>query len=137
MQWFMTCRLFHLFLQHNCYFSQLCLIQIVVDFFKKEVFLVLLICLIEIMRQFASSFTGILAAGTNMGNIAMWKYSPPFAAGMKKIEGESKWKLQAPSTVEGPVRQLQVSFIYIQFIIIQVMNKTYAINLLFQKIFLF
>ena len=45
-----------------------------------------------------------LAGGTNMGNIALWKYSPPL--GKKKVDGEQKWKLQTPATVEGPVRQV-------------------------------
>ena len=45
-----------------------------------------------------------LAGGTNMGNIALWKYAPPI--GKKKMDGEQKWKLQTPATVEGPVRQV-------------------------------
>ena len=49
-----------------------------------------------------------LAGGTNMGNIALWKYAPP--GGKKKVDGEQKWKLQTPATVEGPVRQVVVSF---------------------------
>ncbi|XP_041362442.1 intraflagellar transport protein 140 homolog [Gigantopelta aegis] len=48
---------------------------------------------------------GIIAGGTNMGNIAMWKYSP--TAGYRKVDGDEKWKLQAPATVEGPVRQIK------------------------------
>lgn len=47
---------------------------------------------------------GTLAAGTNMGNIALWKYSPP--VGNKKVDGEHKWKLQTPATVEGPISQV-------------------------------
>lgn len=47
---------------------------------------------------------GILASGTNMGNIALWKFSPP-APGHKK-EGEDLWSLQVPATVEGPVRKI-------------------------------
>lgn len=50
-----------------------------------------------------------MAGGTNMGNIALWKYSPPL--GSRKVDGEQKWKLQAPATVEGCVRNLQVSHI--------------------------
>jgi len=41
-----------------------------------------------------------------MGDIALWKWSPPL--GGKKVEGEQKWKLQAPATVEGSVRQVEV-----------------------------
>ncbi|XP_053388212.1 LOW QUALITY PROTEIN: intraflagellar transport protein 140 homolog, partial [Mercenaria mercenaria] len=47
---------------------------------------------------------GTLAGGTNMGNVALWKYSPPL--GNKKVDGEQKWKLQTPATVEGPVAQV-------------------------------
>ena len=52
--------------------------------------------------------TGVLAGGTNMGNVALWKYTPPIAG--RKIDGDEKWRLQAPATVEGPVRQIKVSF---------------------------
>ncbi|XP_060569057.1 intraflagellar transport protein 140 homolog [Ruditapes philippinarum] len=47
---------------------------------------------------------GTLAGGTNMGNVALWKYTPP--VGNKKVDGEQKWKLQTPATVEGPVSQV-------------------------------
>lgn len=49
----------------------------------------------------------MLAGGTNMGDIALWKWSPPI--GGKKVEGEQKWKLQAPATVEGSIRQVEVN----------------------------
>ena len=49
---------------------------------------------------------GVLAGGTNMGNVALWKYSPPPG---RKVDGDEKWKLQAPATVEGPIRQISVS----------------------------
>ncbi|XP_052768007.1 intraflagellar transport protein 140 homolog [Mya arenaria] len=48
---------------------------------------------------------GVLAGGTNMGNVALWKFSPPPSG--KKVDGEIKWKLQTPATVEGPVQQVQ------------------------------
>lgn len=51
---------------------------------------------------------GTLAGGTNMGNVALWKYTPPY--GNKKVDGEQKWKLQTPATVEGPVSQVAVSY---------------------------
>ena len=54
---------------------------------------------------------GTLAGGTNMGNVALWKYSPPL--GQKKVDGEQKWKLQTPATVEGPVRQVIVCIHFI------------------------
>lgn len=41
-----------------------------------------------------------------MGNVALWKYSPPL--GGKVVDGEMKWKLQAPATVEGPIKQIRV-----------------------------
>lgn len=53
-------------------------------------------------------FTGTLAGGTNMGNVALWKYSPPLTG--KVVDGEMKWKLQAPATVEGPIKQIRVRF---------------------------
>ena len=53
------------------------------------------------------SCAGILAAGTNMGNIALWKFTPSLSG--KKREGEDLWSLQAPATVEGPVRKVEVS----------------------------
>ncbi|KAK3579473.1 hypothetical protein CHS0354_028282 [Potamilus streckersoni] len=52
-----------------------------------------------------SQAKGVLAGGTNMGNIALWKYAPPL--GGKKVDSEQKWKLQTPATVEGPIRQIQ------------------------------
>ena len=60
-----------------------------------------------LMLLFFDLITATLAGGTNMGNIALWKYSPPL--GKKKVDGEQKWKLQTPATVEGPVRQVVVS----------------------------
>ena len=48
-----------------------------------------------------------------MGNIALWKYSPPTTG--RKVDGENKWKLQTPATVEGPVQQVHVSFMYEMF----------------------
>lgn len=48
---------------------------------------------------------GTLAGGTNMGNVALWKYSPPLTG--KVVDGEMKWKLQAPATVEGPIKQIR------------------------------
>lgn len=41
-----------------------------------------------------------------MGNVALWKYSPPL--GGRVVDGEMKWKLQAPATVEGPIKQIRV-----------------------------
>lgn len=41
-----------------------------------------------------------------MGNVALWKYSPPLTG--KVVDGEMKWKLQAPATVEGPIKQIRV-----------------------------
>ncbi|XP_059152845.1 intraflagellar transport protein 140 homolog [Physella acuta] len=51
--------------------------------------------------------SGVLAGGTNLGNIALWKFSA--VAGSRKLEGDEKWKLQPPATVEGPVRQIEWS----------------------------
>ncbi|GFO12432.1 intraflagellar transport protein 140 homolog, partial [Plakobranchus ocellatus] len=54
-----------------------------------------------------NSGTGVLAGGTNMGNVALWKYTPPLPG--RKVDGDEKWRLQAPATVEGPVRQIEWS----------------------------
>lgn len=52
---------------------------------------------------------GILASGTNMGNIALWKFMSP--ARGHKAEGAEQWILMAPATVEGPVRQIEVKML--------------------------
>ena len=55
-------------------------------------------------------FKGLLAAGTNMGNIALWKFSAFSSVGTR--ESEELWILQAPATVDGPVRVLKfVAFV--------------------------
>ena len=54
-------------------------------------------------------FLGIVAAGTQMGNVAMWKYSSFTPSTVsQKVDGETKWQLQNPIAVNGPVRQLMV-----------------------------
>ena len=50
--------------------------------------------------------TGILAAGTNMGKIAMW-HTVKNKTGAN-IDGEKKWELSSPSVIQEPVLQLQV-----------------------------
>ncbi|XP_050392806.2 intraflagellar transport protein 140 homolog [Patella vulgata] len=47
---------------------------------------------------------GTLAGGTNMGNIALWKYSPSLG---KEGDAESMWKLQSPPVVDGQITQVQ------------------------------
>lgn len=50
---------------------------------------------------------GIIAAGTQMGNVAMWKYTPfTLSTISKRVDGEKKWKLQSPISVNKPVLQL-------------------------------
>lgn len=47
---------------------------------------------------------GVIAAGTNLGNLAMFKYSNP-----DKVEEDEKcWKLQPPSSIEGSVEHVVV-----------------------------
>ncbi|BFZ17235.1 hypothetical protein BsWGS_20274 [Bradybaena similaris] len=75
----------------------------------------------------------VLAGGTNMGNIALWKYSPP--AGSRKVDGEEMWKPQAPATIDGPARQIEWShsrglmavntFASVYILCEQVMNFSY------------
>ena len=47
----------------------------------------------------------ILAGGTGMGHVMMWKYNPHAGS---KVEPEDRWKLQPPSTIEGPIGQICV-----------------------------
>ncbi|KAK2157995.1 hypothetical protein LSH36_179g04000 [Paralvinella palmiformis] len=49
---------------------------------------------------------GTLAAGTGAGHVAMWKYSPAIGAAALRQEPEDRWKLQPPSTVNGPIADL-------------------------------
>uniref|UniRef100_A0AAV2LFL9 Telomere length regulation protein TEL2 homolog n=1 Tax=Knipowitschia caucasica TaxID=637954 RepID=A0AAV2LFL9_KNICA len=50
---------------------------------------------------------GILAAGTSCGRIAMWKMV--VQSGSNKTDNKIKWKLQAPSDIQGNVTQLEWS----------------------------
>ena len=64
--------------------------------------------IVEEKRLGSNLSAGMLAAGTNMGNVALWKYTPSLH-GRKKREGDELWVLQAPATVEGPIRKVEVS----------------------------
>lgn len=52
---------------------------------------------------------GLLAAGTNKGRIAMWRRAAGSDQSTQASEGKEKWKLQAPTELEGNVTQIQVS----------------------------
>jgi len=54
-------------------------------------------------------YLGTLAAGTGAGHVAMWKYSPAIGAAALRQEPEDRWKLQPPSTVNGPIADLAVN----------------------------
>ncbi|XP_072167641.1 intraflagellar transport protein 140 homolog [Diadema setosum] len=54
-----------------------------------------------------SAKKGILAGGTDRGRVAMWRYT--VAAGIlgRRQDGETKWKLQPPSNLEGNIVQIK------------------------------
>ena len=52
---------------------------------------------------------GVLAGGTGAGHVACWKYAPALGAAALRQEPEDRWKIQPPSTVDGPVSDLAVS----------------------------
>ncbi|XP_065539645.1 intraflagellar transport protein 140 homolog isoform X5 [Lathamus discolor] len=52
------------------------------------------------------SAKGLLAAGTNKGRIAMWRKAAGSDQGTQASEGK-KWKLQAPTELEGSVTQIK------------------------------
>lgn len=51
---------------------------------------------------------GLLAAGTNKGRIAMWRKASGSDQSIRALEGKEKWKLQAPTELEGNVTQIKV-----------------------------
>ncbi|XP_061206616.1 intraflagellar transport protein 140 homolog [Neopsephotus bourkii] len=53
------------------------------------------------------SAKGLLAAGTNKGRIAMWRKAAGSDQGTRASEAK-KWKLQAPTELEGSVIQIKV-----------------------------
>ncbi|NXC17133.1 IF140 protein, partial [Corythaeola cristata] len=53
------------------------------------------------------SAKGLLAAGTNKGRIAMWRKAAGSQESIRALEGKEKWKLQAPTELEGNVTQIK------------------------------
>ncbi|NXL03605.1 IF140 protein, partial [Mesembrinibis cayennensis] len=53
------------------------------------------------------SAKGLLAAGTNKGRIAMWRKAAGSDQSIRALEGKEKWKLQAPTELEGNVTQIK------------------------------
>ncbi|NWZ55925.1 IF140 protein, partial [Haliaeetus albicilla] len=53
------------------------------------------------------SAKGLLAAGTNKGRIAMWRKASGSDQSIRALEGKEKWKLQAPTELEGNVTQIK------------------------------
>ncbi|XP_075371592.1 intraflagellar transport protein 140 homolog isoform X3 [Mycteria americana] len=53
------------------------------------------------------SAKGLLAAGTNKGRIAMWRKAAGSDQNIRALEGKEKWKLQAPTELEGNVTQIK------------------------------
>ncbi|XP_069726134.1 intraflagellar transport protein 140 homolog [Phaenicophaeus curvirostris] len=53
------------------------------------------------------SAKGLLAAGTNKGRIAMWRKAAGSDQSVWALEGKEKWKLQAPTELEGNITQIK------------------------------
>ncbi|NXI44534.1 IF140 protein, partial [Galbula dea] len=53
------------------------------------------------------SAKGLLAAGTNKGRIAMWRKAAGANQSIQAMEGKEKWKLQAPTELEGNITQIK------------------------------
>ncbi|NWI67961.1 IF140 protein, partial [Todus mexicanus] len=53
------------------------------------------------------STKGLLAAGTNKGRIAMWRKAARSGQSVQALEGKEKWKLQAPTELEGNITQIK------------------------------
>ncbi|NXK49040.1 IF140 protein, partial [Chauna torquata] len=53
------------------------------------------------------SAKGLLAAGTNKGRIAMWRKASVSSQSIRALEGKEKWKLQAPTELEGSITQIK------------------------------
>ncbi|NWU94483.1 IF140 protein, partial [Upupa epops] len=53
------------------------------------------------------SAKGLLAAGTNKGRIAMWRKAAESDWSIRALEAKEKWKLQAPTELEGNITQIK------------------------------
>uniref|UniRef100_A0A8C3C4F6 Intraflagellar transport protein 140 homolog n=1 Tax=Cairina moschata TaxID=8855 RepID=A0A8C3C4F6_CAIMO len=53
------------------------------------------------------SAKGLLAAGTNKGRIAMWRKASGSSQSTQALENKEKWKLQAPTELEGNITQIK------------------------------
>ncbi|XP_072733894.1 intraflagellar transport protein 140 homolog isoform X2 [Ciconia boyciana] len=58
------------------------------------------------------SAKGLLAAGTNKGRIAMWRKAAGSDQSIRALEGKEKWKLQAPTELEGNVTQIKDAVVF-------------------------
>ncbi|KAK4813526.1 hypothetical protein QYF61_009252 [Mycteria americana] len=56
---------------------------------------------------------GFEGAGTNKGRIAMWRKAAGSDQNIRALEGKEKWKLQAPTELEGNVTQIKINMIAI------------------------
>ncbi|ETE71482.1 hypothetical protein L345_02700, partial [Ophiophagus hannah] len=52
---------------------------------------------------------GLLAAGTNKGQIAMWRKVPFSSPTTWSLEGKDRWKLQTPTELDGNIIQIEWS----------------------------
>ncbi|XP_075623347.1 intraflagellar transport protein 140 homolog isoform X2 [Balearica regulorum gibbericeps] len=58
------------------------------------------------------SAKGLLAAGTNKGRVAMWRKAAGSDQSIRALEGKEKWKLQAPTELEGNVTQIKDAVVF-------------------------
>ncbi|XP_054068243.1 intraflagellar transport protein 140 homolog isoform X2 [Rissa tridactyla] len=61
----------------------------------------------EGLSFFITLTDGLLAAGTNKGRIAMWRKAAGSRQSVRALEGKEKWKLQAPTELEGNITQIK------------------------------
>ncbi|KAM6249922.1 intraflagellar transport protein 140 homolog isoform 2-T4 [Porphyrio hochstetteri] len=58
------------------------------------------------------SAKGLLAAGTNKGRVAMWRKAVGSNGSLWALEGKEKWKLQAPTELQGNVIQIKDAVVF-------------------------
>ena len=63
-----------------------------------------------IVKFYAIPFLGVIAGGTNLGNVAMWHYKGDLNSRAEKQSAQDTlWELLAPSETGAPVVDLKVS----------------------------
>lgn len=65
-------------------------------------------CEHKLTRSSMVHLTGLLAAGTDKGRIAIWRKVPFSSQTSWSLEGKDRWKLQTPTDLEGNIIQIEV-----------------------------